>query len=339
MKLAKHYYSPHNQLRFLYVLYQYDCLHATDMAYILHMSSDVVTRYMKALNESGYVKSYRYLSKVYWHLVTDGITYMERLLDETLPIHFGTAHPLKKKKQKLHHDIHGTTLAMSMIKHTVPEKNGLITWVGPTITKTLYPKSVNNEFVEMIVPFYNPDLYLEYFYDGQIGCLNIEIDASKQTAADWRLKVQKCRMSILYGFYRSTTEWNTIAFVTLRGEKFLENTISQLVDEFVDHDNPVLVIATSFEQLNKYGPYASIWLSNDGTNKRYSLKELTVFDWKHEESPLFIGTNKWLNALQGGEVNLYTYMNPYITRTAPWDKYIPQEERRAERIKNSRILD
>lgn len=332
MNLSRHYYSPHNQLPFLYVLYQYDCLHAKDMARLLNMNSDVVSRYMKALEESSYVKSYRHKSRVYWHLVTDGIAYLEMLLEETLPIHYGTGHPSRERKQKLRHDLHGTLLAMSMVEHTVPDETGLITWIGPTLTKTLYPKSMDNGFVETIVPFYNPDLYLEYVCEGQIGCLNVEIDASKQTASEWKMKVQKSRVSVLMGFYRSTTDWLTIAFVTLRGEQFLQNTLATLVDEFVGHVNPVLVVATTFEQLSEQGPYAPIWLSNDGTDTKYALKDLTILEWNHEERPLLIGTNSWLDALKGGRLNLYTYANPWISKVQPWNEYIPQEERRAARL-------
>ncbi len=332
MELSRHYYSPHNQLPFLYTLYQFDCLHAKDMGSLLHMSSDVVTRYMKALEEQSYVKGYRYQSKVYWHLVTDGITYLEKLLTETLPIHFGTGHPLREHKQKLRHDVHGTLLAMSMVEHTIPNETGLISWVGPTLTKTLYPKSMNNGFVETIVPFYNPDLYLEYYCEGRIGCLNVEIDASRQTAADWKKKVQKSRLSVNMGFYLSTTDWLTIAFVTVRGEQFLQNTLEALVDEFVGHANPVLVVATTFKQLTEQGPFASIWSSNDGTDTKYALKGLTILEWEREESPLLIGTNSWLDALKGGKLNLYTYANPWISRVQPWNKYIPQEERRTARL-------
>lgn len=332
MNLSRHYYSPHNQLPFLYVLYQYDCLHAKDIARLLHMSSDVVSRYMKALEEFGYVKGYRYQSRVYWHLVTGGIVYLESLLEETLPIHFGTGHPLRERKQKLRHDVHGTRVAMSMVEHTVPDEAGLVTWIGPTLTKTLYPKSVDNGFVETIVPSYNPDLYLEYVCEGRIGCLNVEIDATKQTAADWKKKVQKSRVSVLMGFYRSTTDWLTIAFVTVRGEQFLKNTLATLVEEFVEHINPVLVVATTFTQLEEQGAFAPIWLSNDGTDTKYALENLTLMDWDREESPLLIGTNSWQDALKGGKLNLYTYANPWISRVQPWNKYIPQEERRVTRL-------
>jgi len=73
-------------------------------------------------------------------------------------------------------------------------------------------------------------------------------------------------------------------------------------------------------------------LSNDGTDTKYALKDLTILEWNHEERPLLIGTNSWLDALKGGRLNLYTYANPWISKVRPWNEYIPQEERRAARL-------
>lgn len=341
MAIPPHCYEPHNHLPYIYVLYQFDCLHVTEVAKLLGATDRTAGVYLNALADMGYAKSYRQNRYVYWHLVTKGISYMEKILKETLPIHYGTAHPKKDTKRNLRHDMIGTQFAMKMVEDTIDKEQGLLTWAGPTITKTLYPRSrsailPNGDEIKQAMPHYMPDLYIEYFTNWRWGCLNIEIDASTQKFKDWQAKVQKCRGATVFGYYRSNTSWLTVAFITNHTWTRCQNMMSKLVDEFVGHENPVLVITTTVKRLQEEGPFAPIWLSNDGTDTEYALSDLTIGDWTFNKEPLLIGTSNWLNTLRSGGINLYTYYNPYIEKVRPWDIYIPQEERRAKRIEEAR---
>ncbi|MNY85869.1 hypothetical protein D3C78_20690 [compost metagenome] len=327
------YYCTANRLPYLYVLYQFDCLSVAQVAYLLGAAESVAARYLRALRDDGYAKDIKVDRKQYWHIVTNGIQWLGKVINAELPITHGSLNPRKTTKNHAVHDLTGTLAIMQFIENTIENGRGVISWLGPTLTKTLYPRQLDKAILDkegnvigqrpMMVSTYNPDAYVEVFLGDRWGSMNIEIDSGTQHLPILSKKVEKCRQGTVVDNFKSNSNWQTIAFITKRNKWRI---LDSVVEQYVDHPNPILVICATVDEILTYGPYERIWGSNMGTHDLYDLSEILINPWESSENPLLIGTQSWRETLREGELYLHSPQEPFVTGVRPWERYIKFKE-------------
>lgn len=293
--------NPSNQARYLWLFYQYDVLSVQQIASLLELTPSTCQEYLSALKDAGYVMNLRVGNIHYWHMLPKGMGRLASILGIQLSSKATTLPQNAENKHNLKHDAHCTNAIMRMIETSIDGECGLFDWYGPTQTLTLY--AYRREGENFLRRDYQPDALISFYAHGKWGFFDIELDTGSQKTEDWYEKAIKARKRFHIN-EKCGTRYRVVAFITLKSEQRKWNIVNSL-REFCTGNAPLLVIATTYQELMEHGISSPIWATNNDEFRCCHLSDLVKQEWDYEEPPLFIGTAKWRESLNNGDLYIF----------------------------------